>query len=385
MHVLHVPAELEPGLGWQRRQHAEEGGKGCQQRQHLVPLGLGPEELLQLGDLLRMLGREVVRLAVIIRQVIELDRIAVRVPDSGRVRLQCLRGDNPRDPRGPHRQPPAVLVHRPVADGLEVLLGVPLRRRRVGERAGECNAVHRLLIDPVHRRRDRDARDVQDGRRDVDDVRELRAEPAGAGDPLRPVDDHRVPRAAQVRAHLLAPLERGVAGPRPRRAVMRIHELAAPGFDAAVALGELQLHLVGQRDAVLHRQLVERAGDRAFHARAVVAPDPDDHRVAELTELVDGVDHAAHVVISVLGVARVHLHLPGVEGLQVRRARRPRRGTPRSWPSARHRRVSRRAPSAARRSPPVACPTPGRTCPCTCRPRPWPRDAGRGCSRWRSR
>ena len=52
--------------------------------------------------------------------------------------------------------------------------------------------------------------------RDVDDVRELRAERAGAGDPLRPVDDHGVARPAQVRAHLLAPLERGGAGPRPR-------------------------------------------------------------------------------------------------------------------------------------------------------------------------
>ena len=165
---------------------------------------------------------------------------------------------------------------------------------------------------------DGDARDVEDGGRYVDDVRELRAEPPGGGDPLRPVDDHGVPRAAQVRAHLLAPLERGVAGPRPRCAVVRIHELAAPGFDAAVALGELELHLVGERDAVLHGQLVERAGDRAFHARAVVAPDPDDQGVAELTEFLDGVDHPADVVVGVFGEARIHLHLTGVEGLQVR-------------------------------------------------------------------
>ena len=197
-HVLDVAAELEPGLLGQRRQHAEEGGQGRQQRQHLVPLGLGPEQLLQLGDLVRMLGRQVVRLAVIVGQVIQLDRIGIRVPDAGRVRLQGFGCEDPRDPRGPHRQPPAVLIHRPVADGLEVLLGVPLGRRRVGQRAGECHAVHRLLIDPVYRRRDGDAGDVEDGGRDVDDVCELRAEPTGAGDPLRPVDDHRVPRAAQV-------------------------------------------------------------------------------------------------------------------------------------------------------------------------------------------
>ena len=217
-HVLDVAAELEPGLLWQRRQHAEEGGKGRQQWQHLVPLGLGPEQLLELGDLVRVLGGQVVRLAVIVGQVVQLGRVGVGVPDTGRVGLEGsgVRTHGMRG--GPHRQPPAVLVHRPVADGLEVLLGVPLGRRRVGERAGETHAVHRLLLDPVHRRRDRDARDVQDGRRDVDDVRELRAERARAGDARRPVDDHRVARAAQVRAHLLAPLERGVAGPRPRRA-----------------------------------------------------------------------------------------------------------------------------------------------------------------------
>jgi hypothetical protein len=32
---------------------------------------------------------------------------------------------------------------------------------------------------------------------------------------------------------------------------VRIHHLPAPGFDAAIAFGQLELHLVGQRDAVL--------------------------------------------------------------------------------------------------------------------------------------
>ena len=95
------------------------------------------------------------------------------------------------------------------------------------------------------------------------------------------------------------------------------HHLVAPGLDAAVALGELQLHLVGQRDAVLHRQLVERAGDRALHAGAVVAPDPEHERVVELAQLVDRVDHAADVVVGVLGVAGVDLHLAGVVRLEL--------------------------------------------------------------------
>ena len=95
---------------------------------------------------------------------------------------------------------------------------------------------------------------------------------------------------------------------------------------AAVPLGQLQLHLVGERDAVLHRHLVERAGERALHAGAVVAPDPDDQRVVELAQLLDGVDDPADVVVGVLRVAGVDLHLPGVEGLAVVGERRPRPG-----------------------------------------------------------
>ena len=98
---------------------------------------------------------------------------------------------------------------------------------------------------------------------------------------------------------------------------MRIHHLAAPGLDAAVTLGQLELHLIGQRDAVLHRQLVERAGDRALHAGAVITPDPDDQRVVQLAELVDRVDDPADVVIGVLRIPGVDLHLAGVVGLEL--------------------------------------------------------------------
>ena len=95
------------------------------------------------------------------------------------------------------------------------------------------------------------------------------------------------------------------------------HHLVPPRLDPAVALRELQLHLVGQRDAVLHGQLVERAGDRALHAGAVVAPDPEDERVVQLAELVDRVDHPADVVVGVLRIAGIDLHLARIERLQL--------------------------------------------------------------------
>ena len=66
-------------------------------------------------------------------------------------------------------------------------------------------------------------------------------------------------------------------------------------------------------------------GERALHARAVVAPDPDHDGVLELAHLVDRVDDPADVPVGVLGVARVDLHLTGVEALVRLVQRVPRR------------------------------------------------------------
>ena len=122
----------------QRWRDPEEHPEGGQQRQDLVLLGLRPEQRPQLLDLVGMLRGEVVRLAEVVGQVVQLGRVVVRVPHARRVGLQGSRGEDPGDPFGAHRQPPAVLVHGPVADALEVLLGVPFGRRGVGERVGEA-------------------------------------------------------------------------------------------------------------------------------------------------------------------------------------------------------------------------------------------------------
>ncbi len=192
-----------------------------------------------------------------------------------------------------------------------------LRRAGIGERRRERRAMHRLLLDTVDRRWRRDTRDVKDRRRHVDHVRELRSDATAVGHTGRPPHDERVPRAAEMRADLLAPLERRVARPCPRGAIVRIHDRRAPLIQSAEALGQLELHLVGEWDAVLHRQLIERARDRALHACAVVAPDPEHEGVVELAELLDRVQHPAHVVVGVLREARVHLHLPRVERLEL--------------------------------------------------------------------
>ena len=132
----------------------------------------------------------------------------------------------------------------------------------------------------------------------------------------RPGDDHRVARPAEMARHLLAPLERRVAGPRPRGRDVRRRVVVAPGVDAAVLVDQLELLFRRDVDAVQERHLVERAGRRPLEARAVVAPDVEDQRVVHVAHLLDRVEEAADVPVGVVLEARVDLHLPRVELLR---------------------------------------------------------------------
>ena len=98
----------------------------------------------------------------------------------------------------------------------------------------------------------------------------------------------------------------------------------APGVEPAIAVDQRELLLGRQRDPVLHRQLVERAGQRSLHARAVVTEDVDDERVFELAHLLNRVEQSADVPVGVLLEAGVDLHLPRVQRLLALRERVPR-------------------------------------------------------------
>src|SRR5262249_36381992 len=76
------------------------------------------------------------------------------------------------------------------------------------------------------------------------------ARAAGVLDPVRPGEDHPVAGAAQVGPDLLAPLERGVAGPGPGRRIVRRVGVSAPGVQAAVLVEQRGLLLGGKDDAV---------------------------------------------------------------------------------------------------------------------------------------
>src|SRR5207249_629105 len=167
------------------------------------------------------------------------------------------------------------------------------------------------------------ARGFKDCRRDVDAMRELATNAAFLLDAFGPGDDHRIANTAQVRSHLLAPLKRRVSGPRPRGGIMRIHAWAAPFVEAAVLFDRLQLLIGGERDAVLGRNFVERAGFCPLHARAVIAPYIDDERVICDAHVLDGLDDAAYGIIRVLLIPGIHFHLVGVQLLGRGRDRVP--------------------------------------------------------------
>src|SRR6266542_818933 len=95
-----------------------------------------------------------------------------------------------------------------------------------------------------------DADELEHRRTNVDAVRELRAQVATALDPVRPGDDHRVTCSTQVAPHLLAPLERCVAGVSPRSGEVGGCVEAAPLLDAAPFLDQLQLFVGLEHNAV---------------------------------------------------------------------------------------------------------------------------------------
>ena len=243
-----------------------------------MDLGLGPPALDQLGQLLGVLGGEVVALGTIGGEVVELPRVVVE----RRARLVAGHGL------------PAVDVHRPVAHHLEVL------HRAAGglgggggvEGVGHRLAGDRQLLDPAERGGRLDADELVDRRGDVGDVVELVADGAAVGDAVGPVHDARHVDPALVGV-LLVPLEGRVAGLRPAPRVVGVAVRAADVVEVVDGL----LRRLQQEVEELH--LVEDAERAALLAGAVVGEQHDD-RVVEQVHVVEGVDEATDLVVGVL-------------------------------------------------------------------------------------
>ena len=183
------------------------------------------------------------------------------------------------DPRNavPGYRRPSLVVDAAVAEHLEVLRFVPVRRFGVVEGVHHAEAFERRLLDAVDDCRMGESGGFEDRRRDVDHMMELAADLAFGLDAVRPMDDRAVPRAAPVRRDLLGPLVGRV------HRVSPAHRVVVVGVRAA-ELVDLRLQELGRLErahAVQRGHLVEAAVGRAFGRGAVVADDQIDQRVVE--------------------------------------------------------------------------------------------------------
>ena len=242
------------------------------ERQHVVLLRLEIEEGLHLLELLRHLGGQVVGLGGVLLDVIELPLVpGDHIRRRGGAQL-------PRERRRGRARHPPVVIDGAIAEHLEVLRRVP--GRGVGVRlvpgVHHAHAFDGALLDAVDRIGRRDAGRFEDGRDDVDDVMELAADAAHVLDVAGPGHGHALGRPAEVRRHLLHPLERRVHRPRPGRRKVREGPVGPP------ELVPEELVLDRHGNAIEGGELVRRAVEHAFGARAVVAADVDDQGVVEL-------------------------------------------------------------------------------------------------------
>ena len=153
------------------------------ERIHVVLPGLLIPLLLELLQFLGVLVREVVGFGEVLVEVVQFPHVLIEGEGAGGHPGHAVAVDR-------HRLP-AVLVHRPVAELLVILLGA--RGRRVGlvEGIGQADAVHRHLLDAVHLLHELGAGDFQRRGHEVGDEAVLVPDLALGLDALGPGDDQR--------------------------------------------------------------------------------------------------------------------------------------------------------------------------------------------------
>ena len=144
---------------------------------------------------------------------------------------------------------------------------------------------------------------------------ELGANPTYIFDMAGPRNSQPLPRPAEVRRHLLGPLEGRIKCPGPCHRHVRVGLVGAPVV--VVQSIHCQDGLDGWlvEDAVVGGHLVVRAVHAAFGAGAVVAVDVDDQRVIELALILDLLNDAANLIVGVSGVGGKYLRFAGIHFL----------------------------------------------------------------------
>ncbi len=332
-----------------------------------------------------MLGSDVLGLGEVLRQVEQLPtHVAIGVEVSvGPERRQRLRREVPREPVGRRRRPPAVLVHAPAREHLEVLRRVALGRRR---RRPACTGSSCRPSAPARCRRPSFGSGIPAASRIVGptSITCVNCERITWSGSSR--DGHEITMGSRVPPRWLAvcfPHWNGVLQAWAHAAAMCGAVWSPPRASRPPYCSISSVCCAAIEDQpVEERQLVERAGVRALEAGAVVAPDEDDQRVVEVAHLLDLIEQPADVPVGVLLVAGVDLHLSRVQLLRRIVERIPRRegiGPLGQLGVLRH---DSELLLPLERPLRAARPSRRRTCPGTCRPTPSGRGAGRARSRW---
>ena len=211
---------------------------------------------MQLSEFFGVLFGEIIGLREVLVDFVEFPWCFIGIPVAA-IRL-------PRD-EGGTRGHPSVVIETAVAEEFEVLGLAKAGSFGVVKGEGEADSFHRLLLHAVQFSRSSDSAELVEGRDDVDDVEELRAQAAFVLDAGGPGDDHGVARAAEVAGDLLGPLEGRVHGVRPGG--WEVVEV----LGAAEFVDSFDVVLPFFRESVEEQVFAERAFEAAFGAGAVVA------------------------------------------------------------------------------------------------------------------
>ena len=203
------------------------------------------------------------------------------------------------------------MIDRSRAEHLEVLRRPLVRRVRLIPSVHHTRALDRFLRDAVDHLRLRQASRFQNRRYDVDHVVELIADAALVLNARWPGHGHAVAGAAEVRRHLLGPLVGSVKRPGPADRIVRVSLVCAPD------VVELHVHFHRRLHTVQIGELAIDAIQCSLGARAIIATDVDDERVIELANVLDRLNHATNLGISVSEEGPINVGFPDIELLGV--------------------------------------------------------------------
>src|SRR6266576_394872 len=284
--------------------------KSVIQWKDVVLSGFDQEKVLKFFQFVGVLCRKIVSFAEVIIQVVQLPRILGEI-----IAANIL----PRQASVPDSSDPTIVIERPVSEHLEILRLALLLGVRVIETVHHTDTFDGFLLDAVDFSGLWNAGGFQDGWRDVNRVMELCANATLVLDASWPGHHDRVACPTKMRCHLFAPLEGRVHRPGPANRKVVVSGWASYVVNVCKQEGRILLH------ATKANELVEHSFEPTFDGSAVVADFPDYECIVGLARLVECVQHAPNLVVSLRSITGESFHQAFRDFFLVDSQRIPRR------------------------------------------------------------